>query len=101
MPWKHILGTVYTVSEDWQEASSWNFYLKLKGDQRLVMRSRREMAIVKKSQGWGDFMRRGLGVQANTEMKRNAISSGSLAHKTVLEWGTKEARRFGREVEAS
>lgn len=46
-------------------------------------------------------MRRGLGVQANTEMKRNAISSGSLAHKTVLEWGTKEARRFGREVEAS
>lgn len=49
MPWKHILGTVYTVSEDWQEASSWNFYLKLKGDQRLVMRSRRDGDSEKKS----------------------------------------------------
>lgn len=79
MPWKHILGTVYTVSEDWQEASSWNFYLKLKGDQRLVMRSRREMAIVKKSPRLGRFhaQRPGGAGKHRDEKKCNQLGKSS------------------------
>lgn len=85
VPWKHILGTVHTVSEDWQEAPSRNFYLMLKDGQQLVMRSGGGVVVViKRNPGLGREHVQRPGVPITLEKGGNAISFRSLDHKIGL-----------------